>query len=72
MNRRTFLAAAAGIATGDALAQAPPFPIIDTHIHLFDPTRPQGVPWPTKDNAYVNGAFWHLTFQLILNELQPA
>jgi predicted TIM-barrel fold metal-dependent hydrolase len=22
--------------------------IIDTHIHLFDPTRPQGVPWPTK------------------------
>src|SRR6266849_5978680 len=28
--------------------------------------------WPSKDNAYVNGAFWHLTFQLILNELKPA
>jgi peptide/nickel transport system substrate-binding protein len=28
--------------------------------------------WPSKDNAYVNGAFWHLTFQLILNQLQPA
>jgi peptide/nickel transport system substrate-binding protein len=28
--------------------------------------------WPTKDNAYVNGAFWHLTFQLILNELKAA
>jgi peptide/nickel transport system substrate-binding protein len=28
--------------------------------------------WPNKDNAYVNGAFWHLTFQLILNELKPA
>ena len=27
--------------------------------------------WPNKDNAYVNGAFWHLTFQLILNQLQP-
>ena len=26
-------------------------PIIDTHIHLFDPTRPQGVPWPEKDDA---------------------
>ena len=25
--------------------------IVDTHIHLFDPTRPQGVPWPAKDNA---------------------
>lgn len=25
-------------------------PIIDTHIHLFDPTRPQGVPWPAKND----------------------
>src|SRR5207249_4592473 len=28
--------------------------------------------WPNKTNPYVNGAFWHLTFQLILNELKPA
>ena len=21
-------------------------PIIDTHIHIYDPTRPGGVPWP--------------------------
>ncbi|MEN9934521.1 MAG: hypothetical protein RLZZ387_1100 [Chloroflexota bacterium] len=28
--------------------------------------------WPTKDNAYVNGAFWHLTFPLILHKLEPA
>ena len=26
-------------------------PIIDTHIHLFDPTRPQGVPWPEKNDS---------------------
>ena len=26
-------------------------PIIDTHIHLFDPTRPQGVPWPEKTDT---------------------
>ena len=26
--------------------------------------------WPTADNAYVNGAFWHLTFPLILSELK--
>jgi len=25
-------------------------PVIDTHIHLFDPGRPQGVPWPDKSN----------------------
>jgi predicted TIM-barrel fold metal-dependent hydrolase len=30
-------------------AQSLSIPIIDTHIHLFDPTRPQGVPWPPKD-----------------------
>lgn len=26
-------------------------PIIDTHIHLFDPRRPEGIPWPDKNNA---------------------
>ena len=25
--------------------------------------------WPTVDNSYVNGAFWHQTFPLILNKL---
>ena len=24
--------------------------IIDTHIHLYDPSRPQGVPWPNPDD----------------------
>ncbi|NKB70372.1 MAG: amidohydrolase family protein [Candidatus Latescibacteria bacterium] len=24
--------------------------IIDTHTHFYDPTRPQGVPWPPADN----------------------
>jgi L-fuconolactonase len=26
-------------------------PIIDSHIHLFDVSRPQGVPWPPKDSS---------------------
>jgi L-fuconolactonase len=25
--------------------------IIDTHTHFYDPSRPQGVPWPATDNA---------------------
>jgi len=25
-------------------------PIIDTHIHLYDTTRPQGLPWPPKSD----------------------
>ncbi len=41
--------AAASLA--DASAQPPSIPIIDAHIHLFDPTRPEGVPWPNKNNA---------------------
>jgi len=46
MNRRSFLlsAAAAG-AESMAIAQAAPIPIIDSHIHLFDQTRPQGAPY---------------------------
>ena len=50
IQRRTFLGgAAAALATGSM--QAADIPVIDTHIHLFDPRRPQGVPWPPKDNA---------------------
>lgn len=26
-------------------------PIVDSHIHLFDPRRPQGIPWPPKHDA---------------------
>jgi predicted TIM-barrel fold metal-dependent hydrolase len=48
MNRRTFLGAAAA-ATAVSYAAQPAtkvaIPIIDTHIHLFDQTRPQGVPY---------------------------
>lgn len=38
---------------------APPIPIIDTHIHLFDPRRPQGAPYrgPRNSPTYEKGAF---------------
>jgi predicted TIM-barrel fold metal-dependent hydrolase len=51
MNRRTFLFAAAGVAGLCIDAEAASIPIIDTHIHLYDPTRPQGVPWPGKNET---------------------
>ncbi len=44
MTRRTFLLSAAAAAT------PLPFPAIDTHIHLFDPYRPGGIPWPPADD----------------------
>lgn len=56
MNRRQFLrrtaqhAAVLTVATSASAASIPPRRqprgIIDTHTHFYDPTRPQGVPWP--------------------------
>ncbi|HUE02043.1 MAG TPA: amidohydrolase family protein [Bryobacteraceae bacterium] len=42
---------AAPLAIRDKLAGAVSVPIIDTHIHLFDTTRAQGVPWPDKQDT---------------------
>jgi L-fuconolactonase len=61
-SRRLFLTAAASL-TAVAIAQgrvsglpsqassASAIPIIDTHIHLFDPTRPQGAPYSGPGGA---------------------
>ena len=50
--RRVFLAAAGAAATATmAGAAGDPIPIIDTHFHLYDPTRPQGAPYPKIPNA---------------------
>ena len=51
LNRRKFVSMATAAIPLATQAGAPPIPIIDTHIHLFDTTRPQGVPWPPKDNS---------------------
>jgi predicted TIM-barrel fold metal-dependent hydrolase len=63
MKRRELLSSSFSIAAGLALSKAAsavhsgpssyPFtkpPVIDAHIHLFDPSRPGGVPWPEKDD----------------------
>lgn len=51
LNRRAFLSGMAGLAAQSLHGQPTPIPIIDTHIHLFDTSRPQGVPYPDKNNA---------------------
>src|SRR6476659_3917661 len=45
MRRRSFLTVGAAASVHAGRAAAPPIPIIDAHIHLFDPTRPQGAPY---------------------------
>jgi L-fuconolactonase len=60
MQRRELLKLGAAIAGGWATSRVTealppaipiPVPIIDTHIHLFDPGRPGGVPWPAKTDT---------------------
>ena len=48
--RRQWLAATALAALPTILPAAPKSPVIDTHTHFYDPTRPEGVPWPGKDD----------------------
>ncbi len=47
MHRRTFLG---GLAAAPLTSWAGPAHLIDTHTHFYDPRRPQGVPWPAKNN----------------------
>lgn len=56
MNRRTLIKSAATLAIATFAEPMLPaagstIPVIDAHIHLFDPTRPGGVPWPEKADA---------------------
>ena len=56
MQRRELLKFAAMLAAGSAAAPmlgslGMPMPVVDAHIHLFDPSRPGGIPWPEKTDA---------------------
>ena len=51
MNRRSFLGVTASLALAETTVKAASIPIVDTHIHLFDIARPEGVPWPEKTNS---------------------
>jgi L-fuconolactonase len=63
MTRRDFLIRTpVALATGTALARglsaaspiAAGIPAIDTHTHFYDPTRPEGVPWPPQGDALLH------------------
>jgi L-fuconolactonase len=56
MDRREVLKLGLGFAiagVGATIEARSTLPIIDSHIHLFDPTRTGGVPWPPKDDSVV-------------------
>lgn len=54
--RRSFLQSAAvslcgGCLSGRQNRPLRPAKVIDTHVHFYDPFRPQGVPWPSARDA---------------------
>ncbi len=49
-SRRALIGSLGTAAASLAVAQEPPIPIIDTHFHLYDATRPQGAPFPKTPN----------------------
>jgi L-fuconolactonase len=61
LNRREFLRRASALsvaaltATRVAAATVPALhDVIDTHTHFYDPSRPEGVPWPPKNDALLH------------------
>jgi peptide/nickel transport system substrate-binding protein len=53
------------------IPELPNIPIQEWY-HRIPMNQTYWVGWPDENNMFVNGAFWHLTFQLVLNELDPA
>ena len=58
MERRRFLKLGVGAAAGMATSasSSATLRVIDTHIHLFDPRRPGGIPWPEKSDPIFHPA----------------
>jgi L-fuconolactonase len=57
MNRRDFIRTTAAAVVLPSLVRAAdeesPIPVIDTHTHFYDPTRPEGVPWPPPTDTSI-------------------
>jgi peptide/nickel transport system substrate-binding protein len=52
----------------DELVEAP----IQQWLHRIPMNTTYWTNWPTAENSYVNGAFWHLTFPLMLHNIKAA
>jgi len=60
MTRREFLLASGSVLLGGVvgcasrtLPRSPSLAIIDCHTHFYDPWRPEGVPWPGKNETFL-------------------
>ncbi len=51
LNRRHFVLGGGACLLAPSASPAAVTPVIDTHIHFFDPRRPNGIPWPPKSDS---------------------
>jgi peptide/nickel transport system substrate-binding protein len=52
------------------LRELPSLPVLQW-MHRIPMNTTYWTGWPTEENEYLNGAFWHLTFPRILDRLEP-
>jgi predicted TIM-barrel fold metal-dependent hydrolase len=71
-NRRRFLQSSLAGVAGVVCASEPALgadddapKIIDAHVHFYDPTRPQGVPWPGKNDKLLYRPFLPKDFKAL-------
>lgn len=69
INRRDFLSIAASVALAPTVSSAPVIKAIDTHTHFYDPTRPQGVPWPNKNETLLYRPYLPAQFRTLTEKL---
>ena len=72
LTRRAFLhqtTAFAG-ATLASSAFAKTTPAIDTHTHFYDPTRPQGVPWPKPEETLLYQPYLPAKFRALTEPME--
>lgn len=77
MNRRDFLRASLAasllpVAGRGAASRPGAIPVIDTHTHFYDPSRPQGVPWPRPTEKLLYAPFLPETFRAATTGLNVA
>jgi peptide/nickel transport system substrate-binding protein len=52
------------------LRELPDVPLVQWYHRVLTNTT-YWTNWPTEENPYINTAFWHLTFPLVLWNLEP-
>ncbi len=71
MNRRKFLQQSTAFAALPSVAPAK-IQAIDTHTHFYDPTRPQGVPWPPPSETLLYRPYYPKEFVALTESLGVA